>query len=60
MKKKLFLAAAFLALAAVLFVACKKEDTSGQIAPGYSQDKGTGANPNASTSTGTTTTASTT
>ncbi|MDP2385382.1 MAG: hypothetical protein Q8M29_03350 [Bacteroidota bacterium] len=58
MKKKLFLAVTFLALAACLFVACKKEDDSA-IAPGYSQDKGTGGNPNAS-STGTTTTASTT
>ncbi|HEY1039654.1 MAG TPA: hypothetical protein VGF30_09635 [Bacteroidia bacterium] len=58
MKKKLFLAAAFLALASVVFVACKKEDNSG-VSVGYSQDKGTGNNPNAS-STGSTTTASTT
>ena len=59
MKKKLFLAVTFLALAAGLFVACKKEDNSG-VAPGYSQDLGTGGNPSASSTTGSTTTASTT
>lgn len=56
MKKKLFLATAFIALLACVFVACKKEDNSG-VAPGYKQDLGTGNNPNASSTTGSTTTA---
>lgn len=45
MKKKIFLVAVFVAFAATVFMACKKESNDG-VAVGYSQDKGTGNNPN--------------
>lgn len=41
----MFLSVMFFALAAALFIACKKESNDG-TSVGYAQDKGTGANPN--------------
>jgi hypothetical protein len=45
MKKKLFFVFVCLAFAAAVFVACKKESNDGESV-GYSQDKGSGDNPN--------------
>lgn len=53
MKKKLFVALAFVSLSLGLFVACKKESNDG-ISVGYKEEKGTGNNPNVASSTGST------
>lgn len=59
MKKKLFLSLSFMALAALLVFACKKED-EGALRVGFADEQGTGNNPDNTTAGTTGTTVATT